>query len=103
MEEMSGARPGASPMGAVAAVGVAPAGARRKFWPTMKAKRQSSAMPATLHGRMLLLALVPLAARGLDGADPSVGAPQRWQNFAVALNGAPQLTQNREAVIVREN
>jgi hypothetical protein len=52
---------------------------------------------------MSLFALVPLAARGLDGADPSVGAPQRWQNFAVALNGAPQLTQNREAVIVREN
>lgn len=60
-------------------------------------------MPATLHGRMLLFAVAALAARGLAAADPSVGAPHRWQNFAVALNGAPQDTQKREAVIVSEN
>jgi hypothetical protein len=69
----------------------------------MKAKRQSSAMPATLQGRTLLLVPADPATRGLIGAEPSVGVPQRWQNFAVALRGAPQLTQNREAVIVREN
>lgn len=32
-------------------------------------------------------------------AVPSVGVPQRWQNFAVARSAAPQLVQNGVGVI----
>ena len=64
IREMSTARAGDS--ATVATGGAAP---RRKFWPTMKASSESTAMPATAHGSIV--------ASGAWRGDPSVGAPQR--------------------------
>ena len=86
--EMSGARPGAPPAAppahGPAAGAAAGAGAFRKFCPTMNARRQRSAIPATDQGRMFDGPLdeppeeppdAPAAAPA--GRWPSIPAPQR--------------------------
>lgn len=88
MDEMSGARPGARPGAGAAATeptaGAAGARPRPKFCPTMNAKRERSAIPATAHGRMVETVEAAAAraagaalAAACGTARPSRGAPQR--------------------------